>query len=193
MVLFGLNIPSKPRAVVPTFSVMALLTVAMLLPATWQQAMKLDRNAVVQGEQLWQLFTGQLIHHDWGHLLLNLLGLLVCWALFIDHQQGWRRWLGMPLIMLSSSLAQIYFDPQVRFYAGFSGTLYGLFAYCALTDTLHRRWLGALILVGVMGKIIYDLCVLPELSGLAFAAHTGGVVAGLLLAFLCKILTLNHS
>lgn len=193
MVLFGLNIPSKPRAVVPTLSVMALLTVSMLLPATWQQAMKLDRDAVVQGEQLWQLFTGQLIHHDWGHLLLNLLGLLVCWALFVDHQQGWRRWLGMPLIMLSSSLAQIYFDPQVRFYAGFSGTLYGLFAYCALTDTLHRRWLGALILVGVMGKIIYDLCVLPELSGLAFAAHTGGVVAGLLLAFLCKILTLNHS
>lgn len=193
MVLLGLNIPLQPRAVMPTASVMAVLLAIMLLPDTWQASLKLDRNAVMQGEQLWQLWTGQLVHHDWPHLLLNVLGLLVCWALFIDQQQGWRRWLGMPLIMLSSSLAQIYFDPQVRYYAGFSGTLYGLFAYCALTDTLYRRWIGALILVGVVGKVFYDLVMLPELSGLAFAAHTGGVVAGLLLAFLCKILTLNHS
>tara|TARA_Y100001973_G_scaffold68833_1_gene100439 strand:+ start:91 stop:672 length:582 start_codon:yes stop_codon:yes gene_type:complete len=193
MVLFGLSIPSQPRAVFPTLSVMLLLTLIMLLPAATQQALKLDRESFLAGEQLWQLLTGQLVHHDWQHLGLNLLGLLVCWALFIDHQQGWRRWLGVPLIMLSSSLAQVYFDPQVRFYAGFSGTLYGLFAYCALTDTLQKRWLGALILIGVCGKVVYDIFTLPELSGLAFAAHAGGVVAGLLLAFLCKILTLNHS
>ncbi len=193
MVLLGLHLPLQPRAVLPTLSLMLVLVVVMLFPDAWQQALKLDRSAVIEGQSLWQLFSGQLVHHDWGHLLLNLLGLLVCWALFIDHQQGWRRWLGMPLIMFSSSLAQIYFDPQVRFYAGFSGTLYGLFAFCALSDTLHKRWLGALVLVGVCGKVVYDIVTLPELSGLAFAAHAGGVVAGLLLAFLCKILTLNHS
>ncbi|RUO62520.1 rhombosortase [Pseudidiomarina insulisalsae] len=192
MQLLGLDIPVSRRALLPTASVMLLLTLIMLLPEAIRDELKLDRQSALRGEQLWQLITGQLVHHSWPHLGLNLLGLLVCWALFIDHQQGWRRWLGVPLIMLSSSAAQLYFDPQVRFYAGFSGTLYGIFAYCALADVLHKRWLGALVLLGLAGKVIYDLLYLPDFSGLAFAAHTGGVVAGLILAFLCKILTLNH-
>lgn len=193
MQLFGLTIPTSREALLPTVSVMVLLTLIMMLPNAWQDMLKLNRHGVIEGQHLWQLFSGQLVHHNWPHLGLNLLGLLVCWALFIDHQSGWRRWLGVPVIMLSSSLAQVYFDPDVRFYAGFSGTLYGIFAYCALTDVLQKRWLGALILIGLVGKVVVDLIYLPELSGLAFAAHTGGVVAGLVLAFLCKILTLNHS
>lgn len=193
MQVLGFQIPTSRDAITPTLSVMAILTLIMLLPGAWQDALKLNRHAVLEGQHLWQLITGQLVHHSWSHLALNLLGLMVCWALFIDHQRGWQRWLGVPVIMLSSSLAQIFFDPDVRFYAGFSGTLYGLFAYCALIDVLNKRWLGLLILAGVIGKVIFDLIYLPELSGLAFAAHTGGVVAGLVLAFLCKILTLNHS
>ncbi|CAB0151079.1 hypothetical protein PSI9734_01494 [Pseudidiomarina piscicola] len=189
----GLKIPTSGDALLPTLSLIGVLVAFMCLPHSWQDALKLNSHAVREGQHIWQLFSAQLIHHNWLHLTMNVLGIVVCWMLFIDHQQGWRRWAWLPVIMLTSSLAQIYFDPEVRFYAGFSGTLYGIFAYCALSDVLNRRWLGGLILIGLLGKVGYDLLYLPELSGLAFAAHTGGVVAGLVLAFLCKILTLNHS
>lgn len=191
MNILGLAFPTQRQAVLPTLVMALLLLVVMLLPELLRDSLLLDREAFLQGEHWWQLWSSQLVHHDWPHLLLNVLGLGVCWALFIDHQMGWRPWLGLPFIMLGSSLAQIYFDPQVRFYAGFSGTLYGVFAFCALTDVLHKRWLGALILTGVAGKVVYDSVFLPELSGLAFAAHGGGVATGLVLAFLCKILTLR--
>lgn len=191
MTVIGLSFPTQRQAVLPTLTMALLLTAVMLLPETVRQSLLLDREAVMQGQHWWQLWTSQLVHHDWPHFALNLLGLGVCWALFIDEQMGWRRWLGLPFIMLGSSLAQLYFDPQVRFYAGFSGTLYGVFAFCACSDVLHKRWLGGLILIGVIGKVIYDSVFLPELSGLAFAAHGGGVATGLVLAFLCKILILR--
>lgn len=121
MQVLGFQIPTSRDAITPTLSVMAILTLIMLLPGAWQDALKLNRHAVLEGQHLWQLITGQLVHHSWSHLALNLLGLMVCWALFIDHQRGWQRWLGVPVIMLSSSLAQIFFDPDVRFYAWLLG------------------------------------------------------------------------
>ncbi|MFC7159301.1 rhomboid family protein [Pseudidiomarina halophila] len=112
MQVLGFQIPTSRDAIAPTLSVMAILTLIMLLPGTWQDALKLNRHAVLEGQYLWQLITGQLVHHSWSHLALNLLGLMVCWALFIDHQRGWQRWLGVPVIMLSSSLAQIFSTPM---------------------------------------------------------------------------------
>ena len=193
MRLLGLSVPIERAALLPTLSVAAVLTLVMLLPEHWRALLIMQRSAISEGQQLWQLLTSNLVHWDAAHLGLNLLGLLVCWSLFIDHQKGWRPWLFLPVLMLSATLAQFYFDPAVEYYAGFSATLYGMFGYCALSDVLHKRWLGLLILGGVVGKVLYDVLYLPADSGLAFAAHAGGLIAGLLLAFLCKILTLNHS
>lgn len=193
MQLFGLTIPTDRKALLPTLSIAVLLSCVMLLPEQWRAALIMQRSAISDGEHLWQLLSSNFVHWDGAHLGLNLLGLLVCWSLFIEHQKGWRPWLWLPVIMLSATSAQFFFDPTVEYYAGFSATLYGMFGYCALHDVLHKRWLGALILGGVAGKVIFDLVYLPADSGIAFAAHAGGLAAGLLLAFLCKILTLNHS
>lgn len=96
-------------------------------------ALLLDRDALAQG-QVWRLWSGHLLHLDAAHAALNLAALAVI-VLLAQRQRMFGEVVaaalaGMPLL----SLALLWLDPALQWYAGLSGILHGL-----LVVVLARR------------------------------------------------------
>lgn len=156
----------------------------------FQPELVYQRHLISQG-QWWRLWTGNLVHTNGWHLLLNLGGF---WLLAMLN----RPWLspgnGLILITWLGSFVGIGLwvaSPAVIWYAGFSGILYGLFLLAGLYGLYRRDWLTALVLLGgVCGKTLWDAfhtgnSLSADLIGapVVYAAHGYGMVgAGLLAA-----------
>ncbi len=182
-----LELPRSRELVLPTLALMGLLTLIFLLPEPLRLALAWDREAIDAG-QAWRLLSGQFVHLAGGHLLMNLLGIGLAWLLFAEHLPGWR-YLAVVVIVATGASAGMYaFAPQVHYYAGFSGALYGVFAWGAVQDIRRKVALGWLVLVVVVAKAGYEHWAGPVPLGalapdrLAVAAHFYGVATGLVLA-----------
>lgn len=187
--MFRLNLPLQRTFLMPPLALTLVLSLVMLLPATLQQWFFLVR----EDAHFHALFTSQLIHHSWGHLALNLGGIWLWWALFAESVPRLRYWFALPMIMLLSSSAELLFNSNFTLYAGFSGTLYGLYAYSGAVELCQKKLIGSLVLLGVVVKLIVDFSGATQAVGLALFAHLGGVVAGLFLAIFWSIYGRNNA
>lgn len=138
---------------------LALLGLLQALPVAWHEALRFDRQALLQG-QLWRLWTGHLIHLGWTHWALNAAGLALC-ALLADAPPAPRTWLRQAALLgLGISVLLLALQPALAYYVGLSGVLYGLFVL-ALWPGVRRAdpigiaalcaiaaWLGAQLLWG---------------------------------------------
>lgn len=131
-----------------------LLAVALTSAAAlhWPElaaALLLDRPAVAQG-QWWRLWSGHLLHLDLSHALLNLVALAVilmlAWRQPMLAELAVAALVAMPLL----SLALLWLDPQLEWYAGLSGLLHGL-----LVMVLVRRgdMLATVLLLLLVAKL----------------------------------------
>ena len=178
--------------------VAAICVISLLVQAFDQQVGHLllyDRAAVQQGE-VWRVFTAPFVHATYPHVIMNMIGVILALAIFLDAASP-RDWI---LIMLASTLAigvgMLLFVPSIGEYIGFSGTTHGLYAGCAVLLMVRGRpWFGALVLALVLLEVVYETLVGPieighELVGgrIATEAHGfgvfGGLVAGIPLALL---------
>ncbi|WP_258239898.1 rhomboid family intramembrane serine protease [Pseudidiomarina homiensis] len=178
--MFRLQLPLSPTYVIPPLALAVILACAMLLPADVRQTLLLSRTDF----HWYTLFSAQLLHHSWSHLALNLGGILLWWALFAESIPQKRYWLLLPLVMVVSSLAEWALNGEFSVFSGFSGTLYGLFAYSGVTELRQRKLIGSLVLVALSGKLIFDLLYPQYASGVAVHAHIGGALIGSAIAFL---------
>ncbi|MGQ4276591.1 rhombosortase [Pseudidiomarina sp. E22-M8] len=176
-----LHLPLRVATLWPLLTLTVLMLAIMLLPSAWQEQLVMSRSSLEQGGW-WQLASSQLVHHSWSHFGVNLAGLLLWWLLYAESLEVKFWWIGFFLMLLTSSTAQWLFDPSVQFYAGFSGTLYGLFTWGAIRDCLERRWTGAIILAGIIFKLIWDATTQQSAGGIAVVAHLGGVIAAVIFA-----------
>ncbi len=160
----------------------ALSLLAGLLPRGLE-ALAWQRDAIADG-QWGRILTAHLVHLGPTHLLFNLLGLAVIAELLLE---GWR-WQDLLSLMLASAVGTSLFlwvgEPELRWYAGMSGALHGMWAGAALAGWLRsRQWLaaGALVALGV------KLLALNGGSGampVVPVAHVYGAAAGLLWALI---------
>lgn len=148
------------------------------------QWLRYDRLAIMQGEY-WRLLTAHLTHLGWSHLLLNLAGLFVLWALVGDvlSRSGWLLLLFVSALTISAGLW--LFDPQLRWYVGLSGVLHGILLGGALLLTLSGSREGIYLLLVTVGKLLWEQLVGPMPGSEATAggkvivnAHLYGAVAG---------------
>ncbi len=164
-----------------------------------QPSLLYQREAILAGEA-WRLWSGNLIHTNLYHMLLNLAGfwifLLLCGAV-------------LPLKLLISSIffaatligcALLILHPEIEWYAGLSGVLYALFVvgaaclamagemliFCAFLTLiilkLGSSWLGdadAMTQQMIAARIIEE-------------AHLYGVLAGVLIVAFWLPYTLWH-
>jgi rhomboid family GlyGly-CTERM serine protease len=125
------------------------------MPVAWQHALRYDRDAIGTGE-VWRLVTGHFVHLGWGHLVLNVAGLVLGTWLFAADRSP-TQWL---LATLASALAcgggLWLFTPEVLWCVGLSGVLHGLmvvgFGGWAVTGD---RWAVALLAV-VVAKLAWE-------------------------------------
>ncbi|WP_394129875.1 rhombosortase [Shewanella maritima] len=108
--------------------------------------------------ELWRLFSGNFLHTNFWHLLMNLGGL---WVIIFLHEMHYKHHPGK-LILLISVLSLIqgvglyYLFPETKGFVGLSGMLHGLFAFGAIMDVRKGFRSGYMLLIGVIVKVMYE-------------------------------------
>ena len=154
-----------------------------------------DREKIRQF-QLWRMVTGNLLHTNFHHLLLNLSGVLLLWALH-GYYFTTARYLYLVLYCsVVTAVGLMVFSPNMLWYVGLSGTLHGLFTLGAYYDVKHRLKSGWLLLIGVSIKVAYEQLAGPSEdlarlidANVAIDAHLYGYLAGLSLIMLLSLVS----
>lgn len=153
-------------------------------------ALEWQRSAIVDGE--WhRVLTAHVAHLDTHHLLFNLLGLAVMVELLME-QWAWVDLATLILVSaLGTSLLLWWCEPELRWYAGMSGLLHGLWAGAALHVCLRRRSaIHAAALLALAIKLVWlnhGTGAIPVLP----IAHVYGAFSGLLWALMRRLLVLS--
>lgn len=184
--MLKLSLPLQPNAWLTPLIVLLISVIVYLLPESVSDTLVFDRTDIENG-QWWRIFTGHFDHTNLNHLLLNLAGLIMLWALHGDH---YRHGLFAAVFLVSAiatSLGIYYFDPDMNRYVGLSGVLHGVFVFGAIADIRTGEKTGYLLLIGVIAKIIYEQVAgasadMVDLIGASVAidAHLFGAIGGLI-------------
>ena len=134
-------------------------------------ALRYDRSALRVG-QWWRLSSAHLVHLDLRHTLLNGLGLILMWALFVRDYRG-RQWFLILLAAAAAIDAGLWFrDTDVLWYVGASGVLHGVMVAGTLAALRRGERAGLVLAVFVLAKLSYE-----QLAGaLPFAGEAVPVV-----------------
>ncbi|MCG9696586.1 rhombosortase [Shewanella sp. Isolate11] len=151
------------------------------------------RRSAITGGQWWRLITGNLLHTNHWHLLMNLAGL---WVIAFLHEMHYRasNFLGIFLsLALLQGIGLYLLFPTLGGYVGLSGLLHGLFTYGALKDIQKKVRSGYLLFVGVCAKVVYEQLYgatdqVTQLIGarVATESHLVGVISGIFLFVLLR-------
>ena len=141
-------------AVRPWLGLAAALVALQAIPdaASW---MRYDRGGVAQGE-LWRILSANFIHLGWGHLTLNVAGLIaIAWLFAEDYPLV--SWVVILVVCSIATSAGLYaFNPEIEWCVGLSGALHGLFVAGAVAWVAHTPRFGIGLLLGVAAKIAYE-------------------------------------
>ena len=149
-----------------------------------------QRLAVVQGGQVWRLFTAPLLHAGALHLLGNALALWFA-ARLLERVIGWRWFAAIfALSALSGSLLSLALNPANTVGVGASGGIVGLAAATAILalhfpgDVRSRMMVGGLRIVVPALLPLINTARTASVKGTVVdvAAHAGGVIGGALVA-----------
>lgn len=135
----------------------------------------------------WRLVTPAFIHFGWIHPLFNSLALFIL-GTQIEHKRGTVKYVTMIIVLaILSNLAQAYamddalrIDPDSAF-GGMSGVVYGFIGYAWMKTKYEPRFgihLSSAFIAYAMFWFV--LCFMSPLA-IANAAHTVGLVAGLVI------------
>lgn len=171
---------------------MLVIVVPCLLLAlgggTVRDALEYDRLAILHG-QFWRIFTGNFVHLGWGHVAEDLAGYVLLWLLFEEVLPGWRCPMLIVLGSLGVGLGLLIGDPGLRWYVGISGALNTLWITGAMILMAKRDWLGWVLAVFLLLKLIYEQLLGPLPWSVATTggpvvvdAHLWGTCAGVVLA-----------
>lgn len=135
-------------------------------------------RAVSEG-QVWRLFTPVLLHGNLLHLAFNMIWLYSLGGVLESRKGTWFFGIFVFVTAVVSNVIQFEWSgPAV----GMSGVVYALFGYIWMKSKFDPRaglfidpntvfWLG----------LWFVLCLLNVIPGVANAAHTAGLVAGMVI------------
>ncbi|WP_096086701.1 rhombosortase [Agaribacterium haliotis] len=144
-----------------------------------------DRSAIEQG-QWWRIVTGNIVHLNVNHMLMNL-SIYVLAALLFKKYCGWRQWYGSFLFIATGvGLALYVFDASLQNYVGLSGVLYGMIAQQLLLQSRQQPWLYLFIYAVLVYKVVaqqgadYDASEMKAFIGgnVIASAHLYGLILG---------------
>ena len=135
---------------------LAIAALAVLLQAAGgAEAWRLERELVAT--EPWRLVTGHFVHLGWPHLVVNLAGFGIVWALF-GCALSVRQWLATIVVCTAGvSLGLLWLSPGLDWYVGLSGMLHGLVAAAALRQLLPRPdFVTVMLLLGFAAKLGWE-------------------------------------
>ncbi|MDO4928112.1 MAG: rhomboid family intramembrane serine protease [Corynebacterium sp.] len=127
--------------------------------------------------QWYRLLTSSFLHFGFGHLLMNML-LLIVLAYHLERALGSLAFAATYLVCAFGAGAAVYiFHPSTPT-AGASGAIYGLMAFLVVQALISKFDVRAPLTL-LLVNIGYTF----TLSGISVAGHLGGLVVGLMLAY----------
>ncbi|CAD5276470.1 Membrane protein [Alteromonas sp. 38] len=182
-----MSLPVSPKYSVGPLILALCAIVAFFLEPLSGKWLAYDRFAI-QGLETWRLLSGNIVHTNGYHLLLNLSGLTLLWALHGEHYRIGRFLKVFVWCSLGTSAGLYLFSEDLIWYAGLSGALHGIFVWGALMDIMNKMRSGWILLGGVALKVIYE-----QVSGssaqvaalidakVAIDSHLFGALSGLII------------
>mgnify|MGYP005992563155 CR=1 FL=1 len=162
-----LGFPTQVRFLL--FPVLLVLLMAALHFFVDQGSLVFSTQQVASGE-VWRIFTGQLLHTNDNHLLLNIAGLALVWALHGEHYQ-YGKFVAILVLALFFVGIGTYFSATASSYYGLSGVLHFFLAWGACLDIKYldrpikeakltfyaiANHTGILLLTGLILKVIFE-------------------------------------
>lgn len=131
------------------------LLVMVCLQIIDSQSFRFQQDWVQQAE-FWRVITAHWIHFNWQHLLLNGLGLVLCVAI---ARPAWSigRWIVYNLLLaIGISMLFTWLNPELDWYVGYSGVLFGVFLMSAIELFKTERIIALLLGIGVCSKVVLE-------------------------------------
>ena len=135
--------------------VISLILVMLLFQLLGPELFRFEIR-LVKEYQLWRILTGHWVHANWIHFFLNMAGFLLCLALTGVNWKIWQ-WIWRIIVLSSGISAGFYLlHPEVSWYVGFSGVLFGLYVLAAFASLPAQFFMSAILLVFIGVKIILE-------------------------------------
>jgi membrane associated rhomboid family serine protease len=131
------------------------------------------------------ILTAPFLHFSWAHIEGNSGPLFIFG--FIAAYRGIRKFLGVTaLIVLTSGLAAWLTESGTSVGAGASGLVFGYFGYIMVRGFFDRHAIDLLIGAVMALSFAYQFTVLVPQAGIGWQAHIGGLVGGVLGAWVFR-------
>jgi len=131
------------------------------------------------------VLTAPFLHFSWAHIEGNSGPLFIFG--FIAAYRGIRKFLGVTvLIVLTSGLAAWLTESGGSVGAGASGLVFGYFGYIMVRGFFDRHAIDLLIGAVMALSFAYQFTVLVPQAGIGWQAHIGGLVGGVLGAWVFR-------
>jgi len=114
-------------------------------------------RALIDGGDYWLLLSGNMVHLNWTHWMLNIAGLTIGIYFFGSYGSVFH-WLSV--IFISAVFVGVglyWFNPEVTTYVGLSGVLHGLLIYGGVRETRVYPASGYMFLLILVGKLIWEI------------------------------------
>ncbi|MDO6569140.1 rhombosortase [Alteromonas sp. 1_MG-2023] len=193
-----MSLPVSPKYSVGPLILALCAIVAFLFEPLSGEWLAYDRFAI-QGLETWRLLSGNIVHTNGYHLLLNLSGLTLLWALHGEHYRIGRFLKVFVWCSLGTSAGLYLFSEDLIWYAGLSGALHGIFVWGALMDIMNKMRSGWILLAGVALKVTYEqtagssaqVAALID-AKVAIDSHLFGAISGLIIFTLMWLTAKKH-
>ena len=148
-----------------------------IYPLLWQ-----DNALVAQGEW-WRLFTPILLHASITHILFNMWAL---WVLGPQIERGVGTWPFVTAFLASAAAGGAFMyvmgGPNAPVAVGASGAIFGLFGIWMNWAVRRRNTIqGRALLRQIMFLLLLNAALPFIIRGIAWQAHLGGLIAGLVI------------
>jgi membrane associated rhomboid family serine protease len=155
----------------------------------WADHYRLDQEYGIlprSAGRLGDIFTAPFLHANWAHIEGNSVPLFALGV--AAAYRGILRFLGATVIIaIASGLAVWLFQSGAAVTIGASGIIFGYFGYVLVRGLIDRNLadLGVGLLAGAMFYGILQVA-LPGTPGISWLAHLGGLVGGVVAAWLLR-------
>lgn len=137
------------------YFVAAILLVMVLLQILEPRNFRYQHDWLQSGE-FWRLLTAHWVHVNWIHFSLNAAGLVLCMTI-TDPVWSIKRWIVYQLILaLGISILFKQFNPELGWYVGFSGVLYGIYLLAAVDLFQRDKVIAILVASAIVIKIAIE-------------------------------------
>ncbi len=183
-----------------TALVVGLVLLFSFSPASLVALLSLTQTGISQGEW-WRLLTSQIVHLSVNHALLNAAGFTIVSVAFRQDVSALREVTVLLASMLCVGLGIYAFNPEIGWYVGLSGAIYGVLVHHLMVGARRTPVIAGGFLVFVVGKVIYEQFLagpdrdIETFIGGAVAedAHLYGVMIGLLAGGISLLLSARRT